>query len=103
MQHILYKNSIGVNVLKDYISERVISLAEYIIETKATVRSTAKKFGISKSTVHKDVAFRLKNINSRLFEEARKVLDNNRETRHIRGGNATKEKYKKLAEKPSNY
>lgn len=89
--------------MKDYISERVISLAEYIIETKATVRSTAKKFGISKSTVHKDVAFRLKSLDTRLFEEARKVLDNNRETRHIRGGNATKEKYKKLSGKSLSY
>lgn len=82
--------------MKDYISERVISVAEYIAETKSTVRDTAKKFGISKSTVHKDVAFRLKNIDFKLFEDVRKVLDNNRETRHIRGGNATKEKYKKM-------
>lgn len=82
--------------MRNYINERVISLAEYIVETKSTVRSAAKKYGISKSTVHKDVAFRLKNIDSYLFEEVRKVLDNNRETRHIRGGNATREKYKKL-------
>jgi len=82
--------------VRDYISERVISLAEYIAENKATVRCTAKKFGISKSAVHKDVASRLRNIDSALYEEVRKVLDNNRETRHIRGGNATREKYKKL-------
>lgn len=82
--------------MKDYISERVISLADYIAKKQATVRSTAKKFGISKSTVHKDVASRLRALDSRLYEEVRKVLDNNRETRHIRGGNATREKYKKL-------
>ena len=82
--------------MRDYISQRVISLAEYIIETKATVRNAGRKFGISKSTVHKDVAFRLKNINYELFEQVRKVLDNNKETRHIRGGNATREKYRKL-------
>lgn len=82
--------------MRDYISERVISLAEYITENRATVRCTAKKFGISKSTVHKDVASRLRSIDYSLYEEVRKVLDNNRETRHIRGGNATREKYKNL-------
>ena len=85
--------------MRDYISERVISLAEYIAENKATVRCTAKKFGISKSTVHKDVASRLRSIDYSLYEEVRKVLDNNRETRHIRGGNATREKYKNLRKK----
>ena len=83
-----------MKILRDYISERAVSVAQYIVETNSTVRSAAKKFGISKSTVHKDVAYRLKNIDFKLFEEARKVLDENRETRHIRGGNATKEKYK---------
>ena len=65
----------------------------YIIETKATVRQTAKKFGISKSTVHKDVTDRLIQINPALAGEARKILDVNKEERHIRGGLATREKY----------
>ena len=67
--------------------------ANYIIETKATVRQTAKKFGISKSTVHKDVTDRLIQINPALAGEARKILDVNKEERHIRGGLATREKY----------
>ena len=82
--------------MKNYIRERVITLAEYIIESKATVRYAAKKFNISKSTVHKDITTRLKTINNELYKEVRKILDSNRETRHIRGGNATREKYKKL-------
>ena len=82
--------------MKNYIRERVLTLAEYIIESKATVRYTAKKFKISKSTVHKDITTRLKTINNELYKEVRKILDNNRESRHIRGGNATREKYRKL-------
>lgn len=79
--------------MKDYIEERAVEIAEYIIETKATVRQTAKKFGISKSTVHKDVTERLRQINPSLAREARKILDVNKQERHIRGGMATKEKY----------
>jgi len=79
--------------LKDYIEERAVEIAHYIIETKATVRQTAKKFGISKSTVHKDVTERLEMINKTLARQARKVLDINKSERHIRGGLATKEKY----------
>jgi putative DeoR family transcriptional regulator (stage III sporulation protein D) len=79
--------------LKDYIEERAVEIAYYIIETKATVRQTAKKFGISKSTVHKDVTDRLSEINPGLAGEARKILDVNKEERHIRGGLATREKY----------
>jgi putative DeoR family transcriptional regulator (stage III sporulation protein D) len=79
--------------LKDYIEERAVEIAHYIIETKATVRQTAKKFGISKSTVHKDCAERLRMINPSLAMEVRKVLDVNKQERHIRGGLATKEKY----------
>lgn len=79
--------------MKDYIEERAIEIANYIIEEKATVRQTAKKFGISKSTVHKDVTDRLSQINPALASEARKVLDINKSERHIRGGLATKEKY----------
>ena len=75
------------------IEERVVKLAEYIIDTKDTVRGTAKKFGVSKSTVHKDIAFRLLHINNNLALEVRKILDENKAERHIRGGQATKMKY----------
>ncbi|MDO5156681.1 MAG: sporulation transcriptional regulator SpoIIID [Eubacteriales bacterium] len=79
--------------MKDYIEERAINVAHFIIEKKATVRQAAKAFGISKSTVHKDVAERLLYINPTLAEEIREVLDVNKAERHIRGGMATKEKY----------
>ena len=79
--------------MKDYIEERAVELACYIIETKSTVRQTARQFGISKSTVHKDVTERLEEINPSLASETRKVLDVNKAERHIRGGLATKEKY----------
>lgn len=79
--------------MKDYIEERAMAIANYIIDCNATVRQTAKKFGISKSTVHKDVTERLSQINPGLAREARKVLDVNKSERHIRGGLATREKY----------
>ena len=79
--------------MKDYIEERAVEIAGYIVETKATVRQAAKKFGISKSTVHKDVTERLVQVNPSLAAEARKVLDVNKSERHIRGGIATREKY----------
>jgi len=79
--------------MKDYIAERAVEIAYYIIENQATVRQTAKKFGISKSTVHKDVTDRLSQINPQLAGEARKILDYNKQERHIRGGLATREKY----------
>ena len=79
--------------MKDYIEERAIEIANYIIEEKATVRQTAKKFGISKSTVHKDVTDRLVQINADLAARTRKVLDVNKQERHIRGGMATRDKY----------
>lgn len=79
--------------MKDYIEERAISIANYIIDNNVTVRQTAKKFGISKSTVHKDVTERLLRINPALAAQARKVLDRNKSERHIRGGMATREKY----------
>ena len=81
--------------MKDYIEERAVEIAHYIIETKATVRQTAKKFGISKSTVHKDVSERLLQIYPSKAQKVRKVLDKNKSERHIRGGMATREKYKK--------
>lgn len=80
--------------MKDYIEERAVEIACYIIETKATVRQTARKFGVSKSTVHKDVTERLLQINPSLAGETRKILDINKEERHIRGGLATREKYR---------
>jgi putative DeoR family transcriptional regulator (stage III sporulation protein D) len=80
------------------IEERAVSLAHYIIETKDTVRSTAKKFGVSKSTVHKDVSDRLLKINPVLAKEVRAILDENKAERHLRGGMATKLKYLKEKE-----
>ena len=79
--------------MKDYIEERAVEVACYIIETRATVRQAAKKFGISKSTVHKDVTERLMSINPSLAGQVRAVLDVNKSQRHIRGGMATREKY----------
>ena len=75
--------------MKEYIEERAVAIANYIIENNATVRQTAKRFGISKSTVHKDVAERLVHINPALAKQARIVLDINKSERHIRGGMAT--------------
>ena len=79
--------------MREYIEERAVEIANYIIENNATVRQTAKQFRISKSTVHKDVTERLEKINASLAAETRKVLDINKSERHIRGGLATKEKY----------
>ena len=79
--------------MKEYIEERAVEIGEYIIKEGATVRQTAVRFGVSKSTVHKDVSERLLLINPALAAEARKVLDVNKAERHIRGGLATKEKY----------
>jgi len=79
--------------LKSYIEERAIQIAEYIIANKTTVRQTAKKFGVSKSTVHMDVTSRLPKINPGLAAEAKEILAVNKSERHIRGGMATKEKY----------
>ena len=84
--------------MKDYIEERAISIANYIIDSNATVRQTAKAFGVSKSTVHKDVTDRLVQINPTLAKQARQVLDVNKSERHIRGGMATKEKYLHISE-----
>jgi putative DeoR family transcriptional regulator (stage III sporulation protein D) len=75
------------------IEERVVNLAHYIIDTKDTVRGTARKFGVSKSTVHKDVTDRLVKINPSLAHETRKILEENKAERHIRGGEATRLKY----------
>ncbi|MBE6988751.1 MAG: stage III sporulation protein D [Ruminococcaceae bacterium] len=73
--------------------ERAVTLGEYIRDTGSTVRAAAKEFGLSKSTVHKDVSYRLRLINPSLYTEVKAVLDKNREERHIRGGNATRLKF----------
>lgn len=78
------------------IEDRAIDLAHYIIDSKDTVRGAAKKFGISKSTVHKDVSERLEKINPSLAKQVRTILDENKAERHIRGGMATKMKYSHL-------
>ena len=80
--------------MPDTIEKRVCQLAVYMIETGATVRALAQHFGISKSTVHKDLTFRLKQINPGLYHQVRKILDQNKLERHIRGGMATRRKYK---------
>lgn len=79
--------------MKGIVEERASMLGEYIIKSQATVRKTAKVFGISKSTVHKDVSERLKYINPKLYREVKTVLQTNKAQRHIRGGLATKRKY----------
>ena len=79
--------------MKPYIEERILSIAEYTITNNSTVRSTAKKFGISKSTVHKDLRERLPLLNMELSKEVNQILDFNKAERHIRGGMATKKKY----------
>ena len=83
--------------MKGLPEERAVLLAEYIVQHGATVRQTAAKFGISKSTVHKDVSERLLRINTRLFAQVKAVLERNRNERHIRGGMATKQKYARRA------
>ncbi|MBE6036467.1 MAG: sporulation transcriptional regulator SpoIIID [Clostridiales bacterium] len=80
--------------MKDYIEERVLELAEYILETKATVRAAAQKFRVSKSTVHKDITERLVEIDPELSRQVKGILEANKAERHIRGGLATRQKYK---------
>ena len=80
--------------MSDTIEERACELAVYMIETGATVRAAARHFGISKSTVHKDLQQRLPQYNRILYEQVRQVLDINKQQRHIRGGIATRKKYK---------
>ena len=81
--------------MADTIEQRACELAVYIIENGATVRATAQHFGISKSTVHKDISERLAHCNKTLYTDVRKVLDLNKSQRHIRGGIATRNKYAK--------
>ena len=82
--------------MKEELERRAVMLGEYILEHKATVRSVAKKFGVSKSTVHKDVSERLGYINKGLYLDVKKILEINKAQRHIRGGFATKNKYAKI-------
>ena len=80
--------------MKGNMEERACALAAYIIENRATVRTAAKKFGVSKSTVHKDITERLYHLNLPLYTQAHEVLMKNKEERHIRGGMATRKKYR---------
>lgn len=80
------------------VEERAVELGHYILENKATVRAAAKQYGISKSTVHKDVAQRLKTIDRALYRDVKQILDLNKAQRHIRGGMATRMKYQREAE-----
>ena len=75
--------------------ERCVALASYLVENKTTVRSVAAKFGVSKSTVHKDITQNLYRVNKPLYFEARKILEQNKMERHLRGGEATKKKFQK--------
>lgn len=79
--------------MRDYIRRRVVDISRYIVETEATVRQAAAVFGVSKSTVHKDVTERLPRVSRELAKKVRKVLAQNKAERHIRGGEATKKKY----------
>ena len=79
--------------MKDILEKRALQLGEFMVNKKATVRKAAKYFGVSKSTVHKDVSERLKFVNASLYSEVKKILEINKAQRHIRGGFATKNKY----------
>ena len=83
--------------MQEYIQKRVLDICAYILKTKATVRQAAQVFEVSKSTVHKDLTERLPSLNKAMAEEVKKVLDFNKSERHLRGGEATKRKYKDLA------
>ena len=86
--------------MHDYIKERTIRIGHYIIDTRKTVRTIAKDFGVSKSTVHKDLTDRLPELNPTLAKEVKEILEYHKQVRHIRGGEATKKKYQnKISEK----
>ena len=80
--------------MQDYIQKRVMDISNYILESQATVRQTATIFGVSKSTVHKDIMERLPVINEMVAKQVRDILENNKAERHLRGGEATRKKYK---------
>ncbi|ACX51262.1 sporulation transcriptional regulator SpoIIID [Ammonifex degensii KC4] len=85
--------------MQDYIQRRVLEICAYILETRATVRQAAKVFNVSKSTVHKDMTERLPSLNKTLARKIRAILDQNKAERHLRGGEATRRKYREKAEK----
>ncbi|MFD1020115.1 sporulation transcriptional regulator SpoIIID [Thalassobacillus hwangdonensis] len=85
--------------MHDYIKERTIKIGEYIVETKKTVRVIAKEFGVSKSTVHKDLTERLPELNPEMAFQVKKILEHHKEIRHLRGGEATKRKYQMKLQK----
>lgn len=95
----LIKGGISLKHYGEGSEERCVILGNYIVQNNATVRSTAKQFGISKSTVHQDITTKLEKANKRLFDEVKAVLDKNKQERHIRGGEATKQKYQALKSK----
>ncbi len=80
--------------MQEYIQKRVLEICAYILETQATVRQAAQVFGVSKSTVHKDMTERLPSLNKDLAQQVKKVLDFNKSERHLRGGEATRKKYR---------
>lgn len=84
--------------MQDYIERRVLEISQYMLESKGTVRQTARIFGVSKSTVHKDLTERLPRINDAMFQKVREVLEVNKAERHIRGGEATRKKYSEWKE-----
>ncbi len=86
---------VGGSFLIDYLTERILNEGEFIADNGATVREAGKHFGVGKSTVHKDMTERLKGIDVRLYERVKAVLEINKKERHLRGGIATKNKYKK--------
>ena len=87
--------------MQEHIRERVLTVSEYILENSATVRQTARRYGVSKSTVHKDVTERLPQLNELAAARVRSVLDNNKAERHLRGGEATRLKYLHLRDEQS--
>jgi len=84
--------------MQDYIRKRVLDISSYILESKATVRQAAVVFGVSKSTVHKDMTERLPGINKKLSAQVKDILEYNKAERHLRGGEATRKKYQEMAE-----
>jgi putative DeoR family transcriptional regulator (stage III sporulation protein D) len=88
-------NARGGKAMQEYIQKRVLEICTYILETQATVRQAAQVFGVSKSTVHKDMTERLPSLNKELAQQVKKVLDYNKAERHLRGGEATRNKYRR--------
>ncbi|MGM8211397.1 sporulation transcriptional regulator SpoIIID [Virgibacillus sp. W0430] len=84
--------------MHDYIKERTIRIGNYVVETRKTVRMIAKEFGVSKSTVHKDLTERLPEVNAELAKQVKEILEYHKSIRHLRGGEATRKKYRTTAE-----